>query len=78
MIGRFGGDEFILVDTKNHDPKETVARYRSYLADAAKEQNLPYSLTVAFGYAVCTDPTERIEDVQKRADLALYEDKRAL
>jgi diguanylate cyclase (GGDEF)-like protein len=78
VIGRFGGDEFILVDTKNHDPKETVARYRSYLADAAKEQNLPYSLTVAFGYAVCTDPTERIEDVQKRADLALYEDKRAL
>lgn len=38
---RDGGVEFILVDMKNHDPKE------------------------------------RIEDVQKRADLALYADKKA-
>ena len=76
VIGRFGGDEFILADARNHNPEEMIRKIRKNLQEAAEEQNFPFSLSISVGYAICTDPSEKINDVQMRADEALYRDKK--
>ena len=77
VIGRFGGDEFILVDSQNHDPKSVTRELRSYLKEIASERQFAFALTVSVGYASCTDPSEQITEVKKRADVVLYQDKKA-
>lgn len=77
VIGRFGGDEFILVDPKNSDPDQVKRELRKGLSEIAAERNFPYQLTISIGSAVCTDPGEEISAVQARADKALYADKKA-
>lgn len=77
VIGRFGGDEFILVDPYNSDPDQEAAEIRGELARIAADRNLPYQLTVSIGSSVCTDPREEVSAVQARADAALYADKKA-
>lgn len=77
VIGRFGGDEFILVDPYNSDPDQEAAEIRGELARIAADRNLPYQLTVSIGSSVCTDPREEVSAVKARADAALYADKKA-
>ena len=76
VIGRFGGDEFILVDPQDHDPEALTRELRSYLKEISEERRFAFPLTVSVGYASCTDPREQIIDVKKRADEVLYQDKK--
>lgn len=75
VIGRFGGDEFILVDSKNHDPEIVKQSLNDHLAEIVKKNKFPFSLTVSIGYAKCSDPSMRIKEIQSKADAMLYEDK---
>ncbi|MGN1388488.1 MAG: GGDEF domain-containing protein, partial [Bulleidia sp.] len=77
VIGRFGGDEFILADPRNHDPEKIKQELRDVLEENVRNQKFPFSLTISIGYARCTDPSISITEVQKLADERLYEDKKA-
>lgn len=77
VIGRFGGDEFILVDPYNNDPQRITNELRANLDEIAKAQSFPSRLTVSIGSAPCTNPDEPITAAQARADAALYADKKA-
>ncbi|MCC6094009.1 MAG: GGDEF domain-containing protein [Eubacterium sp.] len=76
IIGRFGGDEFILLDSGNHDPEQLMQGLRKNIADISDQRGFPFRLTISIGYAVCTSPEETIASVQDRADRELYIDKK--
>jgi diguanylate cyclase (GGDEF)-like protein len=76
VIGRFGGDEFIIADFHRHDPETVKQALRMELKEIVKSKNFTFPLTVSVGYAYCIDPEEKITDVLKRADAMLYEDKK--
>lgn len=78
IIGRFGGDEFILADPMNHDPEKIRAELRSSLTEISENRKFPFSLTISIGYAVCTDPSIEISEIQRQADENLYRDKKSL
>lgn len=75
IIGRFGGDEFILVDALNHDPEQVKRDLRESLKEHAEKEEFPFSLTISIGYAKCTNPAKSITEVVALADAELYEDK---
>ncbi len=79
MIGRFGGDEFIMVDAdaSQDDPDRIIRLVRESLKERVKQERLPFPLTVSAGYAICTSPDESVLEVKKRADALLYKDKKA-
>jgi len=78
FVARWGGDEFVLVVDANAalSPDEVLAIIDKRMAQACKDADLPYSLTVSTGYAVCTSSTEDPDNLIMRADQMLYERKR--
>jgi diguanylate cyclase (GGDEF)-like protein len=76
LIGRFGGDEFILIDSENHDPEEIRRELRQLLKETAAERQFGFPVTISIGYAACTNPLEDMKNVKARADASLYEDKK--
>lgn len=75
IIGRFGGDEFILADALNHEPEQVKIDLRKSLEEHARKEEFSFSLTISIGYAKCTTPDRSITDVIAQADRLLYEDK---
>ena len=79
FAARFGGEEFLWVDTL-HTHEETAAILTKIQSDLAR-QNILYAnvptgyLTISIGYAE-KQPEESLEALLKRADEALYEAKR--
>lgn len=76
VIGRFGGDEFILVDSLNHDPEAVKKEIRIALQEAAIQKNYAFDLTISIGYAKCTNAKSKVTDIVASADDALYQDKK--
>ncbi|MGM9953395.1 MAG: GGDEF domain-containing protein [Intestinibaculum porci] len=76
VIGRFGGDEFILVDSLNHDPEAVKKEIRIALQEAARQKNFAFDLTISIGYAKCTNAKSKVTDIVASADDALYQDKK--
>lgn len=79
FVGRFGGEEFVLVlpETTLDAAREAAERVRSAV-EALRFDGLPDigSITVSQGVAL-HQPGEHIEDTLKRADQALYRAKEA-
>lgn len=82
-VYRVGGDEFIVI-LENSDYQERSAliqtisdQFQRNLADTVRP---PWErVTAAVGYAVCEPGTgERVESVLKRADAAMYQNKKAM
>ncbi|BBE30806.1 hypothetical protein OSSY52_09470 [Tepiditoga spiralis] len=78
IIGRWGGEEFLLIlpQTTEKDAKILAERIRNKI----KEKNFIYRdkhlpLTMTFGISVYNDKNIEIDDLIRRADLALYEGK---
>ena len=78
FLSRWGGDEFLILSSR--EVAEPVEDFRAYLHQAvrngAKEQKLPYDLSICVGYALCTSSLESPEDLTRAADRMLYEEKR--
>jgi diguanylate cyclase (GGDEF)-like protein len=75
IIARVGGDEFaLLVRGDDVDPVDIADRLRLSLESTTTVSGLP--LRTSVGAARC-EPRGSIEDAVRRADVAMYQDKRA-
>lgn len=77
LIGRIGGDEFVVL-TANADPEALNAmRERIYRLFERASQDLPFTLACSLGCVVAPPGTVMtIEDMLALADSVLYEEKR--
>ncbi len=80
MVGRFGGEEFVLIlpDTGLEQAVAVLNRLREELAETpvpVRGQLLPVSAT--FGVTTVRQDDSDLESIVRRADRALYEGKGA-
>jgi diguanylate cyclase (GGDEF)-like protein len=80
IAGRLGGEEFALILPEATIDNATAAaeRLRKLVADQVidvKGQRI--SVTISVGASHCTADSNRIEEILKEADIALYQAKRA-
>ena len=79
VIGRFGGDEFVVLIINTLDQiKEIIAeRLAANLARYNAESGKPYKISISYGMVPFTfEQTMTIEDAIKLADAAMYHQKR--
>ncbi|MCR5790428.1 MAG: GGDEF domain-containing protein [Lachnospiraceae bacterium] len=78
FLGRYGGDEFILIfqtAEEEEGPKQAVRIIRQLLLEKQQENRLPYDLMFSVGYDELRDKNDSAHDCLKRADEKLYLDK---
>ena len=78
FIGRFGGDEFILIARVPGEEAilSLIADIRDELEKARAENSLPYRLSISIGYDELNEG-ETFPECFERADMQLYRDKEA-
>ncbi|MBD5539812.1 MAG: GGDEF domain-containing protein [Lachnospiraceae bacterium] len=81
FFGRYGGDEFVAV--VEHLSADTIKQMEDSLKDAIvranKEEQLPISITVAYGIASSTEGEGlQADEVVRLADERMYEQKRRM
>jgi diguanylate cyclase (GGDEF)-like protein len=77
VLGRFGGEEFLVILTDTHlsGARDAANRMRQALEDSPLEfKGQSIALTASFGAAVLNG-VESLEDFVRRADAAMYEAK---
>ena len=81
FIGRYGGDEFLLIihDPNKDDgyPDRISTVFRQFLSELQQRTQLPYALNVSIGYDRLRNREDTIQDCLIRADENLYLEKRA-
>lgn len=80
MIGRFGGEEFLigLVETDEATGRQVAERIRLKVAHTPfRSNNAHVTVTVSIGLTSLASATERVEELINRADHALYQAKEA-
>ncbi|MDY7105295.1 MAG: diguanylate cyclase [Actinomycetota bacterium] len=75
-VGRFGGDEFVLVCRNISDVDAVAARVDRAIAAPISFDGGHWRPAVSIG-AVRPDPGESVADVLRRADLRMFDEKRA-
>ncbi len=78
VLGRLGGEEFgaLLIQTEIEGARQISERLRQVLQEAVVEtRSGPIRFTVSIGLAASTGGDACVEDLMKRADLALYKAK---
>ncbi len=76
---RIGGDEFVVVIHGTHDKKfyeGVIARMRQNVARDVVLSNVTLQVSISAGYARCPEDGTKFEDVVKKADDAMYHNKR--
>jgi diguanylate cyclase (GGDEF)-like protein len=78
---RIGGDEFVVVIHGTHDKKfyeSVIGRMRGNVARdvVLSGSNITLKVSISAGYARCPEDGAKFEDVVKKADELMYEDKR--
>lgn len=78
FVGRYGGDEFIIIGELNDDKEaEEICRRISFTLDAiCREDKISYDLTFSFGYASYRKDMRTIQNFIGAADQKLYEAKK--
>lgn len=79
IISRFGGDEFVVIYTKNltNRIKEILEEFRKDMEYINKQKRYKFTLSAAVGYTISTqDNPYDIDTAIKLADERMYEDKR--
>jgi diguanylate cyclase (GGDEF)-like protein/PAS domain S-box-containing protein len=74
VIARLGGDEFVILlpKTNKQEAKEIVRRIKE---KALNEKVESVEISISFGYETKILNTEKIEDILKKADDNMYEEK---
>jgi diguanylate cyclase (GGDEF)-like protein len=78
---RIGGDEFVVVIHGTHDKKfyeGVIARMRENVARDVVIGEINLKVSISAGYARCPEDGSKLEDVIKKADDAMYYNKRLL
>lgn len=78
IIGRFGGDEFVIFMPFTHDVVIAQSRVEKVLFLMAETIELPNEndkVTGSFGIAVCSEFGDTYDDLFRKADYALYQAK---
>ena len=78
---RIGGDEFVVVIHGTHDKKfyeGVIARMRQNVARDVVIGDITLKVSISAGYARCPEDGSKLEDVIKKADDAMYYNKRLL
>lgn len=78
IIGRFGGDEFVIFMPFTHDVVIAQSRVKKVLSLMAETIELPNEndkVTGSFGIAVCSEFGDTYDDLFRKADYALYQAK---
>ncbi len=78
---RIGGDEFVVVIHGTHDKKfyeSVIARMRQNVARDVVVGEITLKVSISAGYARCPEDGSKLEDVVKKADDAMYYNKRML
>jgi len=76
LVGRWGGEEFLIIVPGPCDAKALAERVRCGIAEAKfKYGTASFSITVSIGVA-CGKPSDQIDEILKAADHALYQSKR--
>jgi diguanylate cyclase (GGDEF)-like protein/PAS domain S-box-containing protein len=79
LLGRWGGDEFVVLLTHVHDPREPVVVAERILAElelaATRGTDVPRT-TVSIGIATSTDGAHSAPELARLADEAMYTAKR--
>ena len=78
IIGRFGGDEFVIFMPFTHDVVIAQSRVKKVLSLMAETIELPNendTVTGSFGIAVCSEFGDTYDDLFRKADYALYRAK---
>ena len=77
---RIGGDEFVVVIHGTHDPQfyeGVIARMRQNVArDVTLNNGVILKVSISAGFARCPEDGSKFEDVVKKADDAMYHNKR--
>lgn len=76
---RIGGDEFVVVIHGTHDKKfyeGVIARMRQNVARDVVVGEITLKVSISAGYARCPEDGTKLEDVVKKADEAMYYNKR--
>jgi len=82
-LARLGGDEFVLMlEDLDGDPGEAVHHVRlvgekllRVLSEVYELKETPYNITASIGVTLFSDAEGTVEELLKRADLAMYEAK---
>ena len=78
IVGRFGGDEFIVFFRDGDSPEEACRIAEGIISGAAENVVLPdrkEGISVSIGIAVCDGSEKNYSDVFKKADTAMYRSK---
>ena len=78
---RIGGDEFVVVIHGTHDKKffeGVIARMRQNVAREVTIGEISLTVSISAGYARCPEDGTKYEDVVKKADDAMYYNKRLM
>ena len=80
FIGRYGGDEFIIIaELKDDSEAEEFCRLISRaLSDICRKDMVPYELSFSFGYVAYSKEMKTIQNFIDAADRKLYEAKMKL
>jgi diguanylate cyclase (GGDEF)-like protein len=76
LVGRWGGEEFLIIVPGPCDAKALAERVRCEIADAKfSHGTASFSITASIGVA-CVKDSDQIDEILKAADHALYRSKR--
>jgi diguanylate cyclase (GGDEF)-like protein len=76
LVGRWGGEEFLVIVPGPCDFKILAERLRNTIASLKFSHGATsFGITVSIGVA-CAQPSEQIDQILKNADQALYQSKR--
>lgn len=77
VIGRIGGDEFVVAGQFDEEIIErAIARLKTYADSRSSAVGRHLPLSFSLGYAATEDPGETVKELVARADKAMYDDKR--
>jgi diguanylate cyclase (GGDEF)-like protein len=75
LVGRWGGEEFLIIVPGPCDAKALAERVRWQIAEAKFSSGaISFGITVSIGVA-CAKSTDQIDEILKAADDALYRSK---